>query len=159
MTLITILRPDVALELHHVARRIDDHEALVLVRRFGKSQHGTHQELDPEALDVVAHSREIVALQEREPEMPRIRPWIGYDRTLFEMTDQLQDPAETERDAVCEDAHRLRAQHFGVPASGLIERAARHRDVRDVAPRGDLGVVQQAGGGLEFGHGVHRSEL
>jgi len=36
--------------------------------------------------------------------------------------------------------------------SRLLERAARHRDVRDVASRNDLGVVQQAAGELEFGH-------
>ena len=54
--LIAILRPYVTLELHHVARRIGDHEASMLVRRFAKSHHGTHHKLDPEALDVVAHA-------------------------------------------------------------------------------------------------------
>lgn len=150
--LITILRPDVTLEFHHVARRIGDHEALMLVRRFAKAHHGTHHKLDPEALDVVAHSREVVVLQKCEPEMPRIRPWIDFDRAPFEMTDQLQNPAEAECDAVFQHPYRLCTKHFGVPAGSLLERAARHRDVRDVASRNDLGVVQQAVGELEFGH-------
>src|SRR6059036_561656 len=67
--------------------------------------------------------------------MPRICPRVDFGRTPFEMTDQLQNPAEAECDAVLEDPYRLRTKHFGVPASSLLECAARHRDVRDVASR------------------------
>src|SRR6266480_2847753 len=104
----------------------------MLVRRFAKSHRGRHQKC--------------------EPEMPRICPWVDFGRTPFEMTDQLQNPAEAECDAVFEDPYRLRTKHFGVPASSFLERAARHRDVRDVASRNYPGVVQQAVGELEFGH-------
>src|ERR1700704_1653901 len=91
--------------------------------------------------------------------MPRIRARIDFDRSPFKMTDQLQNPAEAECDAVFEDPYRLRTKHFGVPASSLLERAARHRDVRDVASRNYLGVVQQSVGALEFGHvAINRSQ-
>src|SRR5438128_11652236 len=94
-----------------------------------------------------------------EPEMRRICPWVDFVLLCFEMTDQLQIPVEAECDAVFEDPYRLRTEHFGVPASSLLERAARHRDVRDVASRNYLGVVQQAVGELEFGHvAINRSQ-
>src|SRR5437773_11962897 len=84
--------------------------------------------------------------------MPRICPWVDFGRTPFEMTDQLQNPAEAECDAVFEDLYRLRTKHFGVPASSLLERAAWHCDVRDVASLKYPGVVQHAVGELELGH-------
>src|SRR5438445_10660716 len=91
--------------------------------------------------------------------MPRICPWVDFSRTPFEMTDQLQNPAEAECDADLEDPYRLRTKHFGAPASSLLERAARHRDVRDVASRNYPGVVQQAVGELEFSPGaINRSQ-
>ena len=45
-------------------------------------------------------------------------------------------------DAVLEDAHRLRAEDFRVPAGGLLQIAARHGDVGDVKPGADRRVVQ-----------------
>src|SRR5437762_13894075 len=90
--------------------------------------------------------------------MPRICPWVDFSRTPFEMTDQSQNPAKAECDAVFEDPYRLRTKHFGVPASSLLERAARHRDVRYVASRNYPAVFQQAVAELEFGRvAINRS--
>ena len=83
--------------------------------------------------------------------MPRVGARIGYDRAALQMAHQLQHAAEAERHAILEPAHRLRAQDFGVPAGGLLEIPAGHRDVGDVGPSGDAGIVQQPLRRLELG--------
>jgi hypothetical protein len=83
---------------------------------------------------MVPHPGEIFHAQEREAVMPRIGARVVDDRAPLEVADELQHAAEAERDAVFQFAHRLRAQYLGVPARGLLEVAARHRDVRDIEP-------------------------
>jgi len=77
-------------------------------------------------------------------------PWVDFGRAPFEMTDQLQNPPKLNV------TRSLRIRTGCAPAlrstsEQPLERAARHRDVRDVASRNYLGVVQQAVGELEFG--------
>ena len=53
--------------------------------------------------------------------MPGVRARILYYRTPLEVTYQLQDTAETERDAIVEDPYGLGAEDVRVPARGLLE--------------------------------------
>ena len=61
-TLVTALRPNVTLELHDVAGRIDQHETLMFVRAVRKSNHGAHQELDAQFLYLGFHSGKVFAV-------------------------------------------------------------------------------------------------
>ncbi len=99
LVLVTTLRPNVALELHHVAGGIDHHEGLMLVSAVGKSNCGAHQELGAQFLDMVFQPGKIFHAQERKAVMPRVCARIGHDRAPLPMTYQLQDAAEAERDA------------------------------------------------------------
>jgi hypothetical protein len=92
---------------------------------------------------MVPHPGEIFHAQEREAVVPRVGARVVDDRAPLEVADELQHAAEAERDAVFQFAHRLRAQYLGVPARGLLEVAARHRDVRDIEAGRDRGVVQR----------------
>ena len=82
--------------------------------------------------------------------MPRVGARVFDAAAPLQVAHQLQHAAEAEGDPVLEDAHRLRPEHFRVPARRLLEVTAGHRHVGDIADL-DLGVVQQACGGLEFG--------
>src|SRR6185503_8281528 len=97
--------------------------------------------------------------QEREAVMPRVGTRVVHDRAPLEVADELQHAAEAEGHAVFQFAHRLGAQHLGVPARGLLEVAARHRDVRDIEAGRDRGVVQQPFLQFEIGvtHAVQAS--
>src|SRR5438477_435170 len=145
-----MLRPNVALELHHVARWIGHHEGLMLVSAARESNRGAHQEFDAQFLEMIFQPGKICHMQQGQAVMPGVGARIGRDCTPLQVTYQLQDAAEAERDAVLEDTHGLRPEDFRVPAGRLLEVAARHGDVRDITSRRDRGVVQQAGGGLEF---------
>ena len=79
--------------------------------------------------------RKVFHAQERQAVMPRIGARVVHDRAPLQVTHELQDPAEAERDAVLQHPHRLRAEDFRVPAGSLREIAARHRDVGDIAHR------------------------
>ena len=91
----------------------------------------------------------ILHAQKRQALVSRVGSRILLERAPLQMTDQLQDAAEAERDAILEDPHWLRPEDLGVPAGGLRQVTARHGDVGDIAPRRDRGVVQQAFGGPE----------
>src|SRR6266481_937885 len=147
--LVTTLRPNVALELHHVTRWIDHHEGLMLVSAVGESSCGAHQEFDAQFLEMIFQPGKIFHMQQGKAVMPGVGARVGRDRTPLQVTYQLQDAAEAEGDAVLEDTHGLCPEDFRVPAGGLLEVAAWHGDVRNITSRRDRGVVQQAGGGLE----------
>lgn len=61
--LVTALRPNVTLEFHDVAGRIDQHETLMFVHAIRKSNHGAHQELDAQFLNMVLDSGKVFAVQ------------------------------------------------------------------------------------------------
>ena len=112
---------------------------------FAKRSPGRPRNGMPRLLDMLLQPVEILHAQEREAVVPRVGARIGFDRAPLEVAHQLQDAAEAEGNAVVQDPHRLRAEHFRVPAGGLAEVAARHGDVGDVAAAGgDRRVVQQA---------------
>src|SRR5688500_6618004 len=98
---------------------------------------------------MLLHPRIVFHVEESQPVVPRVGARVGLDGAALEMADQLQNAAEAECNAVLEDAHRLGAQHFGIPARSLLKVAARHRDMGDVAPRGRRGVVEKPLGRLK----------
>src|SRR4029077_9807797 len=141
--LVAALRPHVALELHYVAGRGGDHEGHVLVGTVRESNGRADQELDAQLLDVTRQPGEVLHAQEGQAVVPRVGTRIGRDRAPLQVAYQLQNAAKAEGNAVLEDAHRLRAEDARVPLCGLLEVAAGHRDMRDVALAGrDLRVVQ-----------------
>src|SRR5688572_11702287 len=132
----------------------------MLVSAVRKSNRRTHQELDTQFHDMVFQPAKIFHAQARKAVMPRVCARIGYDRPAFQVTDELQHAAKVERDAVLEDPHGLRPEDFRVPAGSLLEIAARHGDMSDVAPSRDRAVVQQPFGGPDFwGKHIHASRI
>ena len=85
----------------------------MLVKALRKSNHGTHQELETQCFKMDFHSGKIFAAQESKAEMPRICARIFYDGTPFQVTYELQNTAETERNAILEDARGLRPEDLG----------------------------------------------
>ena len=116
----------------------------MFVRAVLKSQPRAHYKLNAKFQKMFLQPREVLISQEGEAKMARVGARIGVKCTLLVMAHQLENTAETKRDAVFENSNRLRPKDFRVPARGLIEIAARHRDMGNVASRvcGNMSVVQ-----------------
>ena len=82
--------------------------------------------------------------------MTRIGARVADIGAALEVADELQHATEAEGHPVLEDPHRLHTEHFRVPARRLVEIAARHGHMRDVATLGGKRVVEQSAGGADF---------
>ena len=116
----------------------------MFVRAMLKSQARANHKLNAEFQKMLLQPREVLFPEERKAKMARVGARIWIKCTLLVMAHQLENTAETKRDAVFENSNRLRPKDFRVPACGLVEIAARHGNVGNVASRvgGNMSVVQ-----------------
>ena len=152
--LVATLWPDITLELDDIAGWIGEHKRLMFVKVVLKPQSRAHHEFNAYFGDVVHHPREVITAQECQPEVPRIGTRIGVKGSLLQVTHQLKDAAEAECHTVFKNSNRLRAKDFGIPTSGLVKVAARHRNVGDVVARDNVRVVQEVFGRCDCYHMV-----